>query len=122
MMPNPTINDRTLIQALAHADKVEQELPHVIQVSKYDWDIVILAKEVRRQQELLSSLVSTIYFRHHSDTYRLDATKYGCDIFCNGRYLETIQENVESTQTHWFGKGTEWVIQFNERITANLGH
>jgi hypothetical protein len=62
-MPNPTINDRTLIQALAHADKVEQELPKVVQVSKYDWDIVILAKEVKRQQKLLETLVQSVHFK-----------------------------------------------------------
>lgn len=45
---NATINDRTLFEALRHADKVEQELPNIVQVNPSDWDIVILAKELRK--------------------------------------------------------------------------
>ena len=52
-MLNATINDRTLEQALARADKVEQELPKIVQVVPSDWDIVILAKEVRRLKQLI---------------------------------------------------------------------
>jgi hypothetical protein len=51
-MLNATINDRTLEQALARADKVEQELPKIVQVVPSDWDMVILAKEIRRLKEL----------------------------------------------------------------------
>lgn len=53
-MLKATIKDRTLEQALARADKVEQELPKVIQVVPSDWDIVILAKEVRRLKKLIA--------------------------------------------------------------------
>ena len=52
-MPNATINDRTLEQALARAEKVEQELPKIVQVVPSDWDIVILAKEVKRLKQLI---------------------------------------------------------------------
>jgi hypothetical protein len=51
-MLNATINDRTLEQALARADKVEQELTKIVQVVPSDWDVVILAKEVKRLKEL----------------------------------------------------------------------
>lgn len=47
---NPTIKDRTVKQALEHAEKKREELPYIIQVYGYDWDLCVLADEVYRLQ------------------------------------------------------------------------
>ncbi len=57
MAKNPTKADRTLDEALARAKQTEDELPRIIQVHRSDWDVVILADEVRR----LRSVINTSY-------------------------------------------------------------
>lgn len=42
-MKYPSIND-----ALERAEIRAQELPHIIQVNESDWDVVVLANEVKR--------------------------------------------------------------------------
>lgn len=53
MRNNPTIKDRTVIQALAHAEKKREELPMVVQVWPSDWDLCVLADEVYRLRQQL---------------------------------------------------------------------
>lgn len=58
MNRNATIKDRTLKQALERARKVEDDLPHIIQVLPSDWDIVILAKRVHELEKRINNLKS----------------------------------------------------------------
>ncbi len=51
---NPTIESRTVKQALAHAEQTREELPYVVQVYPTDWDLCVLADEVYRLRKLLS--------------------------------------------------------------------
>lgn len=44
---------RTVEQALEHADQIANSLPHRVLPFEEDWDLVILADEVRRLQQLL---------------------------------------------------------------------
>ena len=39
---------RSVQDALDRADKLQNDLPNTVQVSSSDWDLVILADEVRR--------------------------------------------------------------------------
>jgi hypothetical protein len=50
---NPKLEDRTVHQALAHAEDSRELLPRIVQVSPYDWDIVVLADEIYRLRKLL---------------------------------------------------------------------
>lgn len=47
----PTIQD-----ALERAERRAQELPHVAQVNESDWDVVVLANEVKRLKRELQRL------------------------------------------------------------------
>lgn len=53
MARNATIKDRTLKEALARAKQTEEELPRIVQVVPSDWDVVILAHEVKRLQGII---------------------------------------------------------------------
>lgn len=59
-MKNATINDRTLAEALNHAENKRAELPHIVQVVPSDWDIVILANEIKRLNFVLDNLIDSV--------------------------------------------------------------
>lgn len=72
-MINNTIADRTLKQALDHAAKTEQELPQIVQVYPSDWDIVILANEVKRlminESDLLYGFLQDYFIFERTDLH-----------------------------------------------------
>lgn len=43
--------------------------------------------------------------------YRLEATSYGCDIFVNGGYVDTVQSDVQQSKTYWLGRGIERLFE-----------
>lgn len=43
---------RTLKQAMKSSDKLKEELPHLIQPDNSDYDMVVLADEVKRLQAI----------------------------------------------------------------------
>jgi hypothetical protein len=56
MRKNPTIKDRNVVEALAHAEKKRMELPLVVQVWPSDWDLCVLADEVYRLRRRVEEL------------------------------------------------------------------
>lgn len=55
-MKYPSIND-----ALERAEIRAQELPHIIQVKESDWDVVVLANEVKRLRRELENRIPKKY-------------------------------------------------------------
>jgi len=63
-----------------------------------------------------------VSFNLPEEYYILTATNYGCDIFVNGRYLDTTLKNEEShSKEYWIGKGIEWVFEFKNRCNESMG-
>lgn len=56
MKHNPTIKDRTIYQALGHAEQNRFELPLVAQVWPSDWDLCVLADEIYRLRTTIRTL------------------------------------------------------------------
>lgn len=50
-MKYPSIND-----ALERAELRAQELPHIVQVNESDWDVVVLANEIKRLRREVNRL------------------------------------------------------------------
>lgn len=65
MMNNPTIDSRTVDEALAHAEQKREELPQIVQVYPSDWDLCVLADEVYRLRKRLKELTKP------KDAYRV---------------------------------------------------
>lgn len=59
-----------------------------------------------------------IYFDVGTKHYAIEASTAGCDIFINGKYLTTLQDDKQiQPETYWIGKGVEEVIN---RITKSV--
>jgi hypothetical protein len=55
--------------------------------------------------------VLQIEFKMGNDTYNLDATCFGCDIFMNKSHLDTIHGDGDGlTEGHWIGKAVEYIV------------
>ena len=67
------------------------------------------------------ALVLKVSFVDNKNTYSIEATDYGCDIFYNGKYSDTIQNDNKKSQEFWIGKGIESIIQFRDRCLENQG-
>lgn len=41
--------------------------------------------------------------------YEIDATEHGVDIFCNGKWLETLQDDVNKGEKYWTQRARQWI-------------
>lgn len=49
----PLNSERSVARVMERAEWLRKELPEIIQVHDYDWDIVILADEIKRLRTMI---------------------------------------------------------------------
>lgn len=52
-----------------------------------------------------------ISFNHGDNHYRLEATSYGVDIFVNGKYYNTLHDEMSASAEAWIGVGIESIFE-----------
>lgn len=54
-----------------------------------------------------------IEFKTKEHSYRLEATRYGCDVFVDGEYFTTYEDSEKHSKDFWIGQAMTYLFDNN---------